>query len=288
MTQSIQLADGRILTCSVNGAPDGRVLIWHHGTPGCGLGYRVIDHAAAERGLRVVWPSRPGYAGSTRHEGHSVVDVADDVRQLLDALDANQFIVAGSSGGGPHALACAARTAGCLAAASVVGIAPWRGQESMAGMGEDNVVEFTAAMQGPDALRGYLAEAAMGMDELSASSFQEAFASLLPDVDRRALTGEFAEDITADLREAVSTGIDGWLDDDLALIRPWGFDLDEIEVPVTLWHGTADQMSPVVEARVLTSSVPQVHPHIIEGEGHLSIYTRTGEMIDELIELAGW
>lgn len=286
--ESIELADGRILTYSVNGAPDGRVLVWHHGTPGCGRGYRVVDHAAAERGLRVVWPSRPGYAGSTRDEGRSVVDAADDVRQLLDALDTDHVIVGGSSGGGPHSLACAARTAGCLAAASVVGIAPWRGQESMKGMGEDNVAEFTAAMQGPEALRGYLSEAVAGMDALTAATFQEAFGSLLPDVDRRALTGEFAEDITADLRGAVSTGIDGWLDDDLAFVEPWGFDLEEIEVPVTLWHGTADQMSPIADAGVLATAVPRVTPHIIDGEGHLSIYTRTGEMLDELIGLAGW
>lgn len=286
--ESIELADGRLLTYSVNGASDGRVLVWHHGTPGCGLGYRVIDEVAAERGLRVVWPSRPGYAGSTRHEGRSVVDAADDVRQLLDALGTDDFIVGGSSGGGPHSLACAARTAGCQAAASVVGIAPWRGQESMNGMGEDNVAEFTAAMQGPDALRGYLSEAVMGMNELTASAFKEAFGSLLPEVDRRALTGEFAEDITADLRGAVSTGIDGWLDDDLALVEPWGFDLGEIDVPVTLWHGTADQMAPIAEARVLTAAVPGINPHIVDGEGHLSIYTRTGEMIDEMIELAGW
>lgn len=284
--ESIELADGRILTYSVNGAPKGGVLVWHHGTPGCGLGYRVIDDVAAERGLRVVWPSRPGYAGSTRHEGRAVVDVADDIRQLLDALGADDFIVGGSSGGGPHALACAARTAGCQAAASVVGIAPWRGEQTLEGMGEDNVAEFAAAMQGPDALRGYLSGAVEGMGELSAAAWVEAHGSLLPEVDQRALTGEFAEDITADLRGAVSTGIDGWLDDDLAFVQPWGFGLDEIEVPVTLWHGTEDRMSPIAEADVLAATVPEINAHIVEGEGHLSIYTRAGEMIDELLELA--
>lgn len=286
--ESIDLGDGRVLNCSVNGAADGRVLVWHHGTPGCGLGYRVIDEPAAERGLRVVWPSRPGYAGSTRKEGRSVIDVADDVRRVLDVLGAQDFIVGGSSGGGPHALACAARTPGCRAATSVVGVAPWRGDESMEGMGEDNVAEFTAAMQGPEALRAHLDQAVVGMDGLTASAFVEGFGSLLPEVDRRALTGELAEDLTADLRGSLSSGIDGWLDDDLALVKPWGFDLNEIATPVTLWHGTADQMAPIAEARALAAAVPGIVPHLLDGEGHLSIYTRTGEMLDELIELAGW
>ncbi len=285
--ESIDLADGRVLRYSLNGAAGGPVLVWHHGTPGCGLGYRIIDGPAAERGLRVVWPSRPGYAGSTRHEGRSIVDVADDVRQVLDAIGAREFIVGGSSGGGPHALACAARTPGCRAAASVVGMAPWRGEESLAGMGEDNVAEYTAAIRGADVLRAYLDEA-VGMEALTASAFAEGFGSLLPEVDRRALTGELAEDLTADLRGSLSTGIDGWLDDDLALIKPWGFDLDEVATPVTLWHGTADQMAPVAEARRLAATVPGVIPHILDDEGHLSIYTRTGEMLDELLELAGW
>lgn len=286
--ESVELADGRELTYSVNGAPDGRVLVWHHGTPGSGRGYRVIDTPAAERGLRVVWPSRPGYAGSTRHEGRAVVDVADDLRQLLTSLGVEEFIVGGSSGGGPHALACAARVPGCRAAATVVGLAPWRGAESMAGMGEDNVEEFTAAMEGPDALRAYLEEEAKGAGDLTAAAFAESHASLLPQVDREALTGEFAEDVTASLRAALSTGIDGWFDDDLEFVRPWGFELDEITTPVALWHGTADQMSPVAQARVLAATVPGVIPHIVEGEGHLSIYTHAGEMLDELLELAGW
>lgn len=286
--QTIDLADGRLLTYSVNGAADGPILVWLHGTPGCGRGYRIIDRPAAERGLRVVWPSRPGYAGSTRDKGRSIVDVADDVRQLLDAIGADEFIGGGSSGGAPHALACAAHTPGCRAAASVVGMAPWRGDETLEGMGEDNVAEYSAAMQGPEALRAYLDQATVGMGELTASAFLEAFGSLLPDVDRRELTGELAEDLTADLRGSVSTGIDGWLDDDLAMVKPWGFDLEKIEPPVTLWHGTADQMAPIAEARVLAATLPAVVPHMLDGEGHLSIYTRTGDMLDEMLELAGW
>ncbi len=286
--ESIDLTDGRVFRYSVNGAADGPVLVWHHGTPGCGLGYRIVDRPAAQRGLRVVWPSRPGYAGSTRHGGRSIVDVADDMRQVLDAIGAEEFIVGGSSGGGPHALACAARIPGCRAAASVVGMAPWRGEESLAGMGEDNVAEYTAAIQGPEVLRAYLDESVVGMEGLTASAFAEGFGSLLPEVDRCVLTGELAEDLTADLRGSLSTGIDGWLDDDLALIKPWGFDLDEVTTPVTLWHGTADQMAPVAEAWRLAATVPGAIPHILDGEGHLSIYTRTGEMLDELMELAGW
>src|SRR5689334_10818621 len=141
----ITLPDGRELETEISGPEDGRVLVFHHGTPGCHVQLPQMQQAAAERGLRLVTWARPGYAGSTRHHGRTVSSVAADTAAVLDVLGAQDCLVAGRSGGGPHALACAALLPDRVRAALVIaGVGPHDapGLEFMAGMGADNVKEF--------------------------------------------------------------------------------------------------------------------------------------------------
>jgi pimeloyl-ACP methyl ester carboxylesterase len=100
------------------------VLVFHHGTPGSGSGYRIVEEPAHERGLRVVWMSRPGYGDSSRQPGRSVVDVVPDTAEVLDALGVHTCSVGGGSSDGPHALACAAHLdpAKAVLVVSMVGI----------------------------------------------------------------------------------------------------------------------------------------------------------------------
>jgi pimeloyl-ACP methyl ester carboxylesterase len=118
--------DGRVIEFLAAGPADGLPLVLHEGTP-CGLVlYPPTVRAAAIRGLRVVLAARPGYEGSTPRPGRSVVDVARDTAAVLDELGAATFVTLGWSGGGPHALACAAALPGrCLAAGSIAGVAPF-------------------------------------------------------------------------------------------------------------------------------------------------------------------
>jgi pimeloyl-ACP methyl ester carboxylesterase len=103
-------------------------------------------------------------------------------------------------------------------------------------------------------------------------------------VDRVLVTDEFGEDLLRSGHEAVRTGVDGWADDSLAFCRPWGFDLAEISVPTTLWHGSADLMVPFDHGRWLADRVPGVTAHLLEGEGHVSVVLgRVGEALDELV-----
>ena len=105
---AVEVADGRVLDVWVEGETTGEVVVWHHGTPGSGLQYPPFVEEARLRGLRLVTYSRPGYGDSSRLEGRSVGDCAADVARILDALDVGRFFTGGGSGGGPHALACAA------------------------------------------------------------------------------------------------------------------------------------------------------------------------------------
>jgi hypothetical protein len=125
----------------------------------------------------------------------------------------------------------------------------------MAGMGQDNMVEFSAALEGEDQLRSYLHE----REQLKNAHVADIVASLdsmLPDVDRAVLTGELGEDLAARFRAAVRTGVEGWLEDDIAFTRPWGFGLEEISVPVMIWQGSADLMVPFSHGQWLASQLP--------------------------------
>jgi len=218
-----------------------------------------------------------------------VADVVDDTAAVLAELGAGPALVGGWSGGGPHALACAARLPGVRAALVIAGVAPFDadGLEWTAGMGQDNLDEFGAAATGEAALRAYLDGQAPALRTIAPDAIVAAMASLLPDVDRAVLTDEFAEDSAAGFHEALRLGIDGWVDDDLAFLSPWGFALEEIRVPLMIWQGDEDLMVPFAHGRWLASRLPAAAAHLEAGQGHLSIGLGSlDRMLDELLASA--
>ena len=139
------------------------------------------------------------------------MDVAADTAAVLASVGAERCLVAGWSGGGPHALACGARLDAATAVLVIAGIAPYgaEGLDWMSGMGEENVVEFSAAVHGEDELRPHLLGEREQLKDITAADIASSMQTLLPDVDKAVLTGEFAEDLAASFREAVRTGVEG-------------------------------------------------------------------------------
>jgi pimeloyl-ACP methyl ester carboxylesterase len=214
--------------------------------------------------------------------------VADDVAAVLGELGADRCLVAGWSGGGPHALATGARLPERVAGVLVIaGVGPWDapGLDFLDGMGEQNLEEFGLTLKGEDALRPYLEQMAPHLREVGAAGIVAGLSTLLPDVDRAVLTAEFGDDMAANFAEALRLGVDGWLDDDLAFVRPWGFALDEITVPCFVWQGSADLMVPFAHGQWLAANVPgAAGVHLQPGEGHLSIAIGALDtMLDELV-----
>jgi pimeloyl-ACP methyl ester carboxylesterase len=275
----------------VAGPPDGRAFVFHNGTPSGPVPFAPMIDAAADRGLRTIVCARPGYAGSTPAPGREVVDAADDTAAVLTALGFEEFVTAGWSGGGPHALACAARLAGrCRAAASIAGVAPFgaEGLDWMAGMGEENVAEFGAAVDGEAALTAFLEAAAPELSNVQAGDVTTALGGLVSEVDQAAVTGEFAEHLAAGFRSALSRGIAGWRDDDLAFVRDWGFGLD-LATPAAVWQGGQDRMVPFAHGAWLAEHVTGARVNLLPDEGHLSLgVTHFGSILDDLVDLAGF
>jgi len=271
---NVRLAGGRNVQALTAGPGDLLPLVFHTGTPAGLVHYQPIVDAAAGAGLRSVLYSRPGYGGSDPLPGRTVATAAADVEAILDHLGVGYFVTAGWSGGGPHALACAALLPDrCLAAATIAGVAPYpaTGLDWLDGMAEENIIEFSAALGGADKLAAPLAEAAARMGDVTGADIVDAFGGLVTAPDKAALTGEFADYLAQLTTSAVASGTAGWRDDNLAFVTDWGFALNDVRVPVTVWQGDQDAMVPFSHGQWLACHIPAARARLLDGEGHLSL-----------------
>jgi pimeloyl-ACP methyl ester carboxylesterase len=286
----VATSDGRSLELLVQGDPDGTLLVFHHGSPGSAAPFAPFDRAAAERGIALAFFSRAGFGDSSRQEGRRVVDAAADAAAIADHLSRETLLTAGWSGGGPHALACAALLPDrVLACATIAGVAPYGadGLEWTAGMGEDNQVEYPLAARDPEASLEWLRPRAQAMAEIRADEIAAELRSVISEVDAAQVTGEFRENLAASFRGAFRYGPWGWFDDDQAIVNDWGFDLASIRVPVSIWQGRQDLMVPYAHGEWLAQRVPTARPHLHPEHGHLSLGVGAfGDILDDLIEAA--
>lgn len=290
-TQQRTLDDGRVVDLFLGGDPDGHPLVMHHGTPSDATTFADWDEACRERSLRLICASRPGYATSTRRPGRTVADAAADTAALLDALGLDAFVTAGWSGGGPHALACAALLPGrCTAVATLAGVGPFGAADLdfLAGMGPENVAEFGAALAGEAPLRAWMEENGEPYRHVTGEEVADAFGGLVPEIDRVQLVGGYAEHLAAEFRRALAAGFDGWIDDDLAFTGDWGFDVASITAPVDVWQGDLDLMVPFAHGRWLVEHIPSATARMAAGHGHISLLTdHRGAILDDLAARAG-
>jgi pimeloyl-ACP methyl ester carboxylesterase/RimJ/RimL family protein N-acetyltransferase len=290
---TVRAPGGRTLDVLVSGSEAGLPLVFHTGTPAGLAGLGPMAEAVSARGLRAVLYARPGYGDSTPQPSRLVADAAADVAAILDRLGADEFVTAGWSGGGPHALACAALLpVRCLAAASIAGIAPSDspGLDWLAGMGPENIEEFEAALAGEADLTRFLEAAAGMLRDIAAAEVAEGLGGLVSDVDQAVITGEFADYLAASFRAALTSGIAGWRDDDLAFARDWGISLEALghATPVAIWQGDQDRMVPSAHGDWLATNIPLARARLRPDEGHLTLVVkRFGEILDDLLALAG-
>jgi pimeloyl-ACP methyl ester carboxylesterase len=286
----VQLGDGRSAEVGTAGPADGLPLVFHSGTPAGLAAFEPLLRAAADAGLRTVQYCRPGYGTSDPQPGRRVADAAADVAAILDQLGLGQFVTAGWSGGGPHALACAALLPGrCLAAATIASLAPHdaAGLDWLAGMGQENLDELSLAAQGEPKFSEFLVTAAEVMVQTSPVQLADAFGGLISAPDKAALTSDFADFMTEETRAAFTTGTAGWRDDDLAFIASWGFEVTDITVPVAVWQGDADAMVPFDHGAWLAASIPGAKSHLLPGHGHLTLMADLiGEIVTDLASSA--
>ncbi len=259
--QDLQLRDGRILRvydCAEERAAT-LTLLWHHGSPQTGAPLGPLLAAAAERDIRLVSYGRPSYGGSSPQPGRSVAAAASDVAQIATALDLARFTVMGASGGGPHALACAAllpeRVTGVVCLASLAPFAA-EGLDWFAGMASVGA-SLRAAVLGRQARERY---------EETAEFDPESFIA----ADYAALHGLWSS-LGADVAKAETAGAGGLIDDDLAFVAAWGFDVVDIAAPILFVQGGQDRVVPPAHADWLLRHCQNAELWFRPHDGHISI-----------------
>lgn len=289
-TPTVSLPDGRVVTYLDGGDPDGYSVIGLHGTPGCRLTRLPDDTVYARAGVRYITTDRAGYGRSTRHHGRCVADEAADVRAVADALGLDRFSVVGGSGGGPHALACAAllgdrvERVACQSSLAPLGEGGMSRDEWLHEMAPD----IALALDWVDAGEAFLAE-----------QIQSEFSTMVQqlDCDPASFMGEGMSEgdqevlarpeVVAVFRrimaEQAAHGVGGSVDDTLAFARPWGFELDAITVPVLLTYGLQDFSCPPDHGRWLARHLPTATVLVDESGGHLP-----QDMDVEIATTFGW
>ncbi len=279
MTQ-FQLRDGRALDLLDNDVESDTAVLFHHGTPGNSTSWGAWIEGLKGGQTRAIAASRPGYALSDRSAGRKVVDVVDDLSQVLDKNGIKSFVSVGWSGGGPHALAMSLDSR-CVGVITLAGVGQY-GQpdlDFLAGMGPENIEEFGMSLEGEGPLREWMAANAVGMQEVTGAGLREAFGGLIGKADKEVLSGRFADDMASEMRRALSNGFDGWIDDDLAFVQDWGFDLTAIRVPVHLWQGDDDFMVPHTHSHWLASKIAHAQLTFIPENGHISLIVKHRDKI---------
>ena len=258
----MKLGDDRTLHAYDTGADDadGRLVVfWHHGSPNIGAPPEPLFSPADRLGIRWVSYDRPGYGGSTPRPGRDVASAAGDASAVADALGIDRFAVMGHSGGGSHALACAALLGERVMGAVVVsGMAPFgaEGLEWFEGFGPGGAAQLRAAAAGRAALEKHLAE----------SDDDPGFT---PE-DEAALAGEWSWLVDV-VRPALTGGMEGFIEDDLASVDAWGFDPAEVAAPALFVHGGRDRVVPCSHGEWLARRVPSAELWLRPGDGHISI-----------------
>jgi pimeloyl-ACP methyl ester carboxylesterase len=268
----IRTPDGRVLAVAEWGDPDGLPLFAFHGTPGGRIIYWQDPTIYARHGLRRLTVDRPGYGESTRQPGRSVADFVNDIETIAAELGIGEFAVTGGSGGGPHALAVAAlmpdRVQRCLAEVS---IAPHdaEGLAWLDGMTDGNVDEFTAAVAGEAAHRAVAERerrtTLQRLSENRADFLGDSYE--LSEADRIQSKRHLVR-IRHQFEDCLAPGVDGWVDDMLAFVKPWGFDVRTIRVPVLVSYGHEDNLVPAAHGDWLVAHIPGAIAEVSDS-GHL-------------------
>lgn len=285
----VRTTDGRLLLVEVAGPGRGDVVFWHHGTPGSRFRDQELIAVGAARSLSHVSYSRPGYEGSDRQAGRGIVDCARDVRAIIDQLGLDDGYVVGESAGGPHALAHAAAMPEWVKGAAVlVGSAPYgaEGLDWSKGMAKGNIEEFDAVLGGDATWLAFLEarikkiKAARDLQQIN-----EALGRLYTEADIRSLEREgLKQYVLRTWKRTAANGLWGWFDDGKALLGEWRFSLNEVKVPVSVWHGEDDRAAPVAHGKWVADHLPNAAFYALPGEGHSSFLDLYGEILDDLID----
>lgn len=268
--KTIQLKDGRLLGFAEYGDPKGLPVFYFHGFPGSRLEAGRFHEVAAANGYRLIGIDRPGMGLSSIDKNRSILSWVTDVASFADCLEIDRFSIIGHSGGGPFVAACSYAIPQRLNGAAIVsGMAPFDNPESLIGMSRGQIIVNKLIKNIP-----WLANIMMGLTlmMLRNPKMMRKMIKQLPEVDQILFRDPvIGKDLINSTLEAFRDGVVGAAQEMKLLFNPWGFDLKNITVPITIWQGSLDSQAPMSHAKIYAKLIPGAQLKIIEGEGHLSL-----------------
>lgn len=282
--QTIQLTDGRIIGFAEYGDPNGHPVFYFHGFPGSRLEAERFHDYAEKNGYRIIGIDRPGYGLSTFAQNRSLLNWPDDVKELADSLKVEKFSIMGHSAGAPFVLACALLLPHRLNRAAIVsGMAPFDKPESNEGLSLGHRVANWLIKRIPS-----LSTPMMVLTQLmlkNPNKMLEQMVKQLPAVDQDQFRDPAKAAILLNgVTEAFRNGLAGAaLEMRLLLSYPWGFELENIEFPILIWHGKLDTQVPLQHALIYKKYLPNSQLKVFDNEGHHSlIQNQMGDILNAL------
>ena len=277
----LKLRDGREMAWRWWGEPGGTPILRIQGTPSSRLQRNPDEGALRDNGARYLMADRPGFGGSTRKPGRGIADVADDYAELVRAHGLDRVPAMGTSGGGPHVLALAARHPDLVRAVTVVvGGTPLERDEVGKLVGV-NAKGYALAEQGWKPLHEFLAQV---RERLLGDEGMQGVLADAPESDRKIMSDPRWQEITREgIAETLKQGAEGWTDESLAMHGKWDFDPAQIGASVTWWHGDDDMNAPISAARRVIAQLRKVDLRIWHDEGHFASLTHDREIVEELL-----
>jgi pimeloyl-ACP methyl ester carboxylesterase len=272
---AVSLRDGRKIGYAEYGDPEGYPILFFHGMPGSRYWHHPNDSMTASMGVRLIVVERPGYGVSSSKKKRRVIDWPDDVIEVVDALGISKFAVAGVSAGGPHVLACAYKIPDRLSSATVIGsLSP---PDSFKEIDLEKWKHYKLATcpivgRGWKCMSNFIHYCDFKRNGKNDEAYFDASASQLSDVDQMLLEEnlELRAMYIENMAESHQNGYQGRLDDAVCVSKQeWGFELEEIQLPVTILHGDQDILTPIQMGRYLETVIPKSLFDPISDAGHL-------------------
>jgi len=284
-TSHVDLADGRRLAWSEYGEPGGRPVLFFHGGNDSRLAGALIAQAAQRRGVRLICVDRPGFGESTFQAGRRLTDWPDDVLAVADDLGLERFAVLGHSGGGPHALACAAGASGRVTAvATVSSVAP----PGASNAGLHPAFRVVNVLMSSRRLYAPMARSQLKQMRNSTDRWLKMWGRMQPaDGELFDRQPQVRDDVVAEMEEGARQGVDGIVLEAALYHRDWGFDLAAISAPTWVWHGARDRQAAVAWAEYLAETIPGARLTLATDSGHFSTLVEyADDILAGLAELA--
>ncbi len=281
LLETVKLSDGRSLSYASFGDPAGKPVFYFHGFPGSRFEPQSNHEAYLKAGIRLLALDRPGMGQSTRKSKRTLLDWPDDVVEVAKILNLEKFSVLGVSGGGPYALACARAIPGYLDKVTVAcGLGPMDAPNATSGMMLSNRVLFRYGRFFPPLLRLSVFLMVRQLSSKPVKGFEK-FVEGLPEPDRLVLSEPEAQEfVLASAVEGVCQGSRPLLEEIRIYSKLWGFKLDDLNVPTSLFQGEVDIDVPASMARYQAELIPDCELNLYPTDGHFSLLVNH---IDEII-----